>query len=235
MLPPLSLLRWTLYLRKGRRYLSVTRPQVTLCLGGIAASPSNGPSHASAARLCLERAHGLALPSICNFSDRDVRRRRCRRSIGFCVRADRLFALALRPLSVADDGAHCRLRPPRAGNSVWKLKSALDWRKLLPFVVGAALGVPIGVSALTVANPSHVRLGIGVFLIAFSLWNLFRPPMRPIVWGGAVADGAVDFLTAYSRASPVLPAFSSSFGVAYAVGPKINNGRSFNRRRWRSS
>lgn len=78
--------------------------------------------------------------------------------------------------------------------SVWKLRNALDWGKLLPFVFGAALGVPIGVSALTIANPSHVRLGIGVFLIAFSLWNLFRPPVRPIVWGGAVADAAVGFL-----------------------------------------
>jgi uncharacterized membrane protein YfcA len=70
----------------------------------------------------------------------------------------------------------------------------LDWRKLLPFVIGAAFGVPIGVSALTVANPSHVRLGIGALLIVFSLWNLFRPPLRPIVWGGAVADGGVGFL-----------------------------------------
>ncbi len=78
--------------------------------------------------------------------------------------------------------------------SVWKLRGALDWGKLLPFVIGAAPGVPVGISALTVANPGQVRLGIGVFLIAFSLWNLFRPPLRPIVWGGAVADGAVGFL-----------------------------------------
>jgi uncharacterized membrane protein YfcA len=78
--------------------------------------------------------------------------------------------------------------------SVWKLRTALDWRKLLPFVLGAAIGVPIGVSALTVANPGHVRLGIGAFLTAFSLWNLFRPPLRPVVWGGAIADAAVGFL-----------------------------------------
>jgi uncharacterized membrane protein YfcA len=78
--------------------------------------------------------------------------------------------------------------------SVWKLRGALDWRKLIPFVAGAALGVPIGVSALTVANPGHVRLGMGAFLVAFSLWNLFRPPLRPVVWGGAIADGVVGFL-----------------------------------------
>jgi uncharacterized protein len=28
------------------------------------------------------------------------------------------------------------------GYSVWKLRRALDWRKLWPFVAGAALGVP---------------------------------------------------------------------------------------------
>jgi uncharacterized membrane protein YfcA len=78
--------------------------------------------------------------------------------------------------------------------SVWKLRRALDWRALVPFVVGAALGVPPGVFALTVANPGHVRLGIGVFLVAFSLWSLFRPALRPIAWGGAAADAAVGFL-----------------------------------------
>jgi uncharacterized membrane protein YfcA len=78
--------------------------------------------------------------------------------------------------------------------SVWKLRAALDWRKIFPFVLGAAVGVPIGVFALTVSNPAHVRMGIGAFLVAFSLWNLFRPPMRPIVWGGSVADAIVGFL-----------------------------------------
>jgi uncharacterized protein len=30
------------------------------------------------------------------------------------------------------------------GYSVWKLRGALDWRRLWPFVAGAALGVPVG-------------------------------------------------------------------------------------------
>lgn len=78
--------------------------------------------------------------------------------------------------------------------SVWKLRAALDWRRIFPFILGAAVGVPIGVFALTVSNPAHVRMGIGAFLVAFSLWNLFRPAVRPIVWGGAVADAVVGFL-----------------------------------------
>jgi len=78
--------------------------------------------------------------------------------------------------------------------SVWKVRSSLNWKLLVPFVVGAAFGVPVGVLALTVANPAQVRFGIGAFLIVFSLWSLFRPPIRPIAWGGAAADAAVGFL-----------------------------------------
>src|ERR1700726_1663442 len=45
------------------------------------------------------------------------------------------------------------------GFAVWKLRRALDWSKLWPFVLGAALGVPVGVLVLTWANPAYVRAG----------------------------------------------------------------------------
>jgi uncharacterized protein len=80
------------------------------------------------------------------------------------------------------------------GYSVWKLRAALDWRKLAPFVVGAAAGVPLGVATLALADPRHVRAGTGAFLVAFSLWSLLRPAMRPVAFGGAIADAAVGFL-----------------------------------------
>jgi len=38
------------------------------------------------------------------------------------------------------------------GYSVWKLRHALDWKKLWPFIIGAAIGVPAGVAVLTWAN-----------------------------------------------------------------------------------
>src|SRR3982750_2215004 len=41
------------------------------------------------------------------------------------------------------------------GYAVWKLRGALDWRRLWPFVAGAAPGVPVGVGILTWANPVH--------------------------------------------------------------------------------
>src|SRR3981189_1907482 len=72
------------------------------------------------------------------------------------------------------------------GYSVWKLRRALDWRKLAPFVLGAALGVPVGVSILTWANPTHVRIGVGVFLVLYSLYALFRPAIKPVTARGAL-------------------------------------------------
>jgi len=80
------------------------------------------------------------------------------------------------------------------GYSVWKLRNALDWRKLWPFVLGAALGVPLGVGILTWANPAHVRAGVGAFLVLYSLYALLRPAIPPVKAGGAVADAAVGFL-----------------------------------------
>ena len=80
------------------------------------------------------------------------------------------------------------------GYSVWKLRNALDWKRLWPFVTGAAIGVPVGVSVLTWANPAHVRAVVGIFLVLYSLYALFRPTMAPVKAGGAVADAGVGFL-----------------------------------------
>ena len=79
------------------------------------------------------------------------------------------------------------------GYSVWKLRHALDWRKLWSFVVGAAIGAPVGVAILGWANPAYVRAGIGGFLVLYSLYALLRPSLPPMTQGGAAADAAVGF------------------------------------------
>jgi uncharacterized membrane protein YfcA len=79
------------------------------------------------------------------------------------------------------------------GYSVLKLRHALDWRKLWPFIAGAAIGVPVGVAILGWANPIYVRTGIGVFLVLYSLYALLRPGLPPVTQGGAAADAAVGF------------------------------------------
>lgn len=80
------------------------------------------------------------------------------------------------------------------GYSVWKLRAALDWKKLWPFVLGAAFGVPVGVFILTWANPTHVRMGVGGLLVLYSLYAWFRPTIAPVKAAGAAADAGVGFL-----------------------------------------
>jgi uncharacterized membrane protein YfcA len=80
------------------------------------------------------------------------------------------------------------------GYSVWKLRHALDWSKLWPFLAGAIIGVPVGISILGWANPAHVKAGIGVFLVVYSLYALIRPKMASLTAGGATADAGIGFL-----------------------------------------
>src|SRR6266699_1469720 len=61
------------------------------------------------------------------------------------------------------------------GYSVWKLRRALDWHKLWPFVAGAAIGVPLGVTLLTWANPHSERVGVGIFLSSLQPVCVFSP------------------------------------------------------------
>jgi uncharacterized protein len=81
------------------------------------------------------------------------------------------------------------------GYSVWKLRRALKLRRLLPFLVGGAIGLPVGVELLRLAPAEALRVGIGVFLIFFSLYSLARPQFRPVSAGGRLADGGVGVLS----------------------------------------
>src|SRR3982074_3782476 len=79
------------------------------------------------------------------------------------------------------------------GLAVWKLRNALDWRKLWAFVAGGALGVPLGVAILGWTNPAQVRAGIGAVLVLYAFYALARPKMQPVA-GGPLRDAGVGFL-----------------------------------------
>jgi hypothetical protein len=80
------------------------------------------------------------------------------------------------------------------GYSVWKLRKALDWRRLWPFLAGAVPGVPLGVTLLTWFDPRSLRSAVGIVLIAYSLFAFFRPALKPVSAGGSVADATAGFL-----------------------------------------
>jgi uncharacterized membrane protein YfcA len=79
------------------------------------------------------------------------------------------------------------------GYSVWKLREALDWGRLWPFIAGAAIGVPAGVTLLTWSDPRSVRIAVGIILILYSLYAFFRPALK-FSGGGRTSDAAIGFL-----------------------------------------
>jgi uncharacterized protein len=65
------------------------------------------------------------------------------------------------------------------GIAVWKLRKSLKLTRLLPFLLGGAAGVPIGVELLRWTSPASLRIGIGVVLILYSVYSLMRPRLSP--------------------------------------------------------
>jgi uncharacterized membrane protein YfcA len=76
---------------------------------------------------------------------------------------------------------------------IWKLRHALDWRKVAPFIIGGAIGVPIGAMLLAYINPAYLRTGVGVLLVLYSIYGLAKPALKP-VQGGVPADIGIGFL-----------------------------------------
>jgi len=79
------------------------------------------------------------------------------------------------------------------GISVWKLRRSIKLVRLIPFLLGGAIGVPIGVELLGWTSPATLRLSVGIVLILFSLYSLVRPQVAPVTAGKAI-DGAIGVL-----------------------------------------
>lgn len=81
------------------------------------------------------------------------------------------------------------------GYAVWKLRRAIRLRRLLPLVIGSQIGIPFGIEVLRWLPASHMRAAIGVFLVAFCLYSLFKPPLKPMARAGSLADGSVGLVS----------------------------------------
>lgn len=81
------------------------------------------------------------------------------------------------------------------GYAVWKLRHAIDVDRLLPLLIGGQIGIPFGVVFLDRVPASEIRAAIGVFLIVFSLYSLFRPKLAPVAGERRLADGGIGILS----------------------------------------
>jgi len=53
------------------------------------------------------------------------------------------------------------------GVSVWKLRAAVKLGRILPFVLGSAIGVPLGAELLRWAPAATIRMTVGGLLVPF--------------------------------------------------------------------
>ncbi len=79
------------------------------------------------------------------------------------------------------------------GHGIWKLRHALNWRKVAPFIASGAASAPIGVMLLAHIDPAYVRAGIGLLLVLYCAYSLVRPAVKP-VRAGVPADVGIGFL-----------------------------------------
>jgi uncharacterized membrane protein YfcA len=77
------------------------------------------------------------------------------------------------------------------GASVWKLRRAVKFGRIWPFVLGSAIGVPLGAELLRFAPAAQMRMAVGGLLVGFALYNWFRPDSTVAARAGAMADGTI--------------------------------------------
>ena len=77
---------------------------------------------------------------------------------------------------------------------LYKLRKSLNFSKLPPFAIMGLAGVPIGVWALTQTTIGSFKLIIGVMLVVYGTWMLFRPNLVSNSIDSPKADGVVGLI-----------------------------------------
>lgn len=74
------------------------------------------------------------------------------------------------------------------------MRRSLDWRRLLPFVGGGAIGVPVGVLLLHSIDVATFRATVGLVLVFYCSAMLLVAQLPPIRFGGQLADAAIGLI-----------------------------------------
>lgn len=77
-------------------------------------------------------------------------------------------------------------------HGVWTFRRSVILRRVVPLIVGGALGVPLGIVLLSHLDPASVRRAVGVLLVAYSLYGMLQPKLTPLP-ATIAADAAVGF------------------------------------------
>lgn len=78
--------------------------------------------------------------------------------------------------------------------SLGTIRHGFSWRRLLPFLVGGALGVPLGVWLLGMIDLTWFRAATGTLLVIYATGALLARELPALTHGGRVADGVVGWI-----------------------------------------
>lgn len=87
------------------------------------------------------------------------------------------------------------------GSGIWRVRHSIEWPKVLPFILGGALGVAGGTMLLAAVDQKTVRFIMGALLIVYSTYSLARPAINPppgnvvAEIGVGIANGLIGGLT----------------------------------------
>ncbi len=87
---------------------------------------------------------------------------------------------------------------------VMAMRRSIQWRLLLPFVIGGAAFVPVGVWLLSVLPRSWFAVGLGAFLLAYGAVMAWRAPQKTYAstWWLDLGVGALGGITGGLAAFP---------------------------------
>lgn len=78
--------------------------------------------------------------------------------------------------------------------TIWQQREHVEVSRLWPFVAGGVIGIPIGVRLLVYTDAGVLKIGLGIFLLAFGAYALLAPRLHTFTGGGRPADALVGFI-----------------------------------------
>ena len=75
------------------------------------------------------------------------------------------------------------------GSGIWRVRHSIQWQKVLPFILGSAVGVAGGTALLAAVDQGIVRFTVGVLLLTYSIYSLAKPAISPLPGNGVAEVG----------------------------------------------
>ena len=103
------------------------------------------------------------------------------------------------------------------GSGIWRVRDAINWRTIWPFILGGAAGVAGGTALLATVDQSTVRLSIGVLLLLYSAYSLARPALE-------VPEGGVATHVGVGVANGLIGGLTGLGGIAVTIWGQLRGG-----------